>query len=87
MVTGKTTSVKSLVPAVFGFASDSDKTHQIRPLAAVTDWVWAAELSTNEGFTLRQWKQMNLHLVVTRAHNLKIELCLLQLETVPVRKS
>ena len=79
--------MKLLVPAVFGFDSDSDKTCQIRPLAAVTGWVWAAELSANEGFTLRQWKQMNLHLAATRAHNLKIELCLLQLETIPVRKS
>ena len=54
MVTGKTTSVKSLVPAIFGFDSDSDKTHQISPLVAETDWVWAARLSTNERFTLRQ---------------------------------
>lgn len=43
-----------LVPTTFGFDSDIDKTCQIRPLAAVTDWVWAAKPCTNEGCTLCQ---------------------------------
>lgn len=61
-----TETVTPLVPAIFGFDSDSDKTHQIRPLAAGTDWVWAVKLSTNKGLillTVRQQKQMNFGIV------------------------
>lgn len=50
LVTEMTTSMKSWVPAILDFDSHSDRSLQVRPRAAVTDWVCVTELSTNKEF-------------------------------------